>query len=132
VADPRILVVDDEPEVLGVMVDALKQEGYAPRFTSDSREASQLLETTAFDVIVSDIMMPHLNGLQLLEAAKSQNPDVQVVLVTGYSTREVALEALSKMASGYIEKPFTPAQLLAAVREAIWRSRLKRGPAGSG
>ncbi len=131
-ADPRILVVDDEPEVLGVMVAALEQEGYSPRFTSDSREASRLLETTAFDVIVSDIMMPHLSGLQLLEVAKRQNPDVQVVLVTGYSTREVSLEALSKKASGYIEKPFTTAQLLTAVREAIWRWRLKRGPTGSG
>lgn len=130
--DPRILIVDDEPDVLDVMVDVLEQEGYAPRSTTDSREASRLLETTSFDVIVSDIMMPHLSGLQLLEMAKRQNPNVQVVLVTGYSTREVALEALNRGASGYIEKPFHTEQLLASIREAIWRWRLKRDPAGSG
>ncbi|MBI4610624.1 MAG: response regulator [Candidatus Rokubacteria bacterium] len=130
--DPRILVVDDESEVLDVMVDVLKQEGYAPQATTDSREASRLLESTAFDVIISDIMMPHLNGLQLLELAKQQNPNVQVVLVTGYSTREVALEALSRGATGYIEKPFHTDQLLASVREAIWRWRVKRDPKSLG
>lgn len=124
----RMLVVDDESEVLDVMVDVLKQEGYSPQATTDSREASRLLETTPFDIIVSDIMMPHLNGLELLELAKRQNPHVQVVLVTGYSTREVALEALNRGATGYIEKPFHTDQLLASVREAIWRWRLKRDP----
>lgn len=128
----QILVIDDEPEVLAVMVDVLQQEGYSLRSTSDSREASKLLEETVFDVIVSDIMMPHLSGLQLLEMAKRQNPDVQVVFVTGYSTREVALEALNKGASSFIEKPFQTHQLVAAVREALWRRRLKRDPTGSG
>lgn len=130
--DHQILVIDDEPEVLAVMVDVLEQEGYSPRSTSDSREASRLLEETTFDVIVSDIMMPHLSGLQLLEMAKRQNPDVQVVFVTGYSTREVALEALNKGAAGFIEKPFQTHQLVAAVREALWRRGLKRDPTGSG
>jgi CheY-like chemotaxis protein len=98
VRDPRILVVDGEPEVLEVMVDMLEQEGYSPRSTSDNREASRLLEATAFDVIVSDIVMPHLSGLQLLEIARRQNPDVQVVLVTGYATNELAREALERSA----------------------------------
>lgn len=130
--EEQILVIDDEPEVLAVMVDVLGQEGYSLRSTSDSREASKFLEETAFDVIVSDIMMPHLSGLQLLEVAKRQNPDVQVVFVTGYSTREVALEALNKGASSFLEKPFQTHQLLAAVREALWRRRLKRDPSGTG
>lgn len=124
----RILVIDDEPEILSVMVDTLGQEGYSLQSTSDSREAVKLLETTTFDVIVSDIMMPNLTGLQLLEAAKRQNPNVQVVLVTGYSTREVALEALKKGASGFLEKPFETKQLVAAVREALWRQRVKGAP----
>ena len=131
VEDHQILVIDDEPDVLEVIVEVLEQEGYSPRSTSDSREASRLLEATAFDLIISDIMMPHLSGLQLLEIAKRQNPDVQVVLVTGYSTREMALEALRKGASGFIEKPFQTDQLLAAVREALWRRRLKQHPTGS-
>lgn len=120
----RILVVDDEPEVLGVIVDMLKEEGYFPRFTSDSREAERLLRTSKFDVIISDILMPYLNGFQLLRMARLQNPDVQVVLVTGYSSRELALEALKGGASCIIGKPFSNEQLAAAVHDAIGRTRL--------
>lgn len=128
----QILVVDDEPESLSLMVEWLEHEGYVPRPTSDSLEASRLLKTIAFDVIVSDIMMPNLNGLQLLEAARSQNPGVQVVLVTAYSSRALALEALEKGASGFIEKPMTSAAFLDAVRQAILRGQLRRPSTGSG
>lgn len=128
----QILVVDDEPEILSLMVEWLEQEGYVARPTSDSLEASRLLKTIAFDVIVSDIMMPNLNGLQLLEAARSQNPGVQVVLVTAYSSRALALEALEKGASGFIEKPMTSAAFLDAVRQAILRGQLRRPSTGSG
>lgn len=119
-------MVDDDPEVLAMMVDALKQEGYSPRFTSDSRDASELLTIAAFDIVVSEISMPHLSGFQLLETAKRLNTDTQVVLVTGESMREVAFEALKRGASGFIEKPFRSEQLLALVREAVWRWRLKK------
>lgn len=77
-------------------------------------------------------MMPHLSGLDLLELAKRHNPNTQVVLVTAYSTREIALEALNKGASGFVEKPFQTEQLLQAVREALRRRRLKQDATGSG
>lgn len=108
------------------------RNGYVPRPTSDSREASRLLETIAFDVIVSDIMMPNLNGLQLLEAAKRQNAGVQLVLVTAYANRKLALEALEKGASGFVEKPMTSETFLDAVRQAILRGQLRRPSTGSG
>lgn len=123
--------IDDEPEVLEVLVDLLQQAGYSPRATSDSREAVRFLETIPFDVIVSDIMMPHLSGLDLLELAKRHNPNTQVVLVTAYSTREIAREALNKGASGFVEKPFQTEQLLRAVREALRRRRLMEDTTGS-
>lgn len=129
--DRRILVIDDEVEALEVMVELLKREGHSPRFTADSREASALLETTPFDVIVSDVMMPHLNGLQLLEKAKRRNPEVQVVLVTAYASRELAIAGLEKGASGFIEKPFQADSFLTTVRQALWRQRLKQDPTAS-
>jgi CheY-like chemotaxis protein len=122
----QILVVDDEPEILSLMAEWLEGEGLAARSTSDSLEASRLLKTIAFDVIVSDIMMPNLNGLQLLEAAKRQNPSVQVVLVTAYSSRALALDALEKGASGFVEKPMTRETFLDPVRQALVRWRLQR------
>jgi CheY-like chemotaxis protein len=132
VEESRILVIEDEPKVLEVIVDLLQHAGYSTQATTDSREAVRLLETTAFDVVVSDIMMPYLNGLQVLELAKRQSPDAQVVLVTAYSTREIAAEALNKGASGFVEKPFQTEQLLRAVREALRRRRLKQTSTGSG
>lgn len=125
----RLLVVDDEPEILSLMVDVLQGKGYSLHSTSDSLEAARFLETTPFDVIVSDIMMPHLSGVSLLEVAQQRNPNVQVVFVTGQATGDLALAALEKGAA-YIEKPFEPRRLLAAVSEAIPLSQLKKS-AGS-
>ena len=117
----RILVVDDEPDVLAVLVDVFEAAGYSPWYTADGREAARLLETTDFDVVVSNILMPHLSGLQLLKLAKRRNPDTQVLLLTGNFSQEIALEALKGGAIDILRKPFNNDQLLAAVKEAIGR-----------
>jgi len=119
VRDARILVVDNECRVLDVMVDVLREAGYSPRSTSESREAAKLLETSAFDLIVCDVLMPGLNGFQLMEVARRENPDIRVVFVTGYTTPEVTREAVKRGAAGIVEKPFRTEELLAAVRESL-------------
>jgi len=121
VEGPRILVVDDEPDVLAVLVDLFEAAGYSPRYTADSREAARLLEMADFVVVVSNVLMPHLSGLQLLKLAKRRNPDTHVVLVTGDFSQEIALEALNSGAFGILRKPFNNEELLAAVKEAIGR-----------
>ena len=118
---PRILVVDDEPDVLAVLVDVFEAAGYSPWYTADSREAARLLEMADFDVVVCNVLMPHLNGLQLLKLAKSRNPDTQVLLLTGNFSKEIALAALNGGAIDILRKPFSNDQLLAAVKEAIGR-----------
>jgi len=122
-------VVDDEPDVLAVLVDVFEAAGYSPWFTTDSREAARLLETADFHVVVSNVLMPYLSGLQLLKLAKRRNPDIQVVLVTGNLSQELAIEALNGGASGIVRKPFNNEELLAVVSEAIGR-RARSGPAG--
>ena len=117
----RILVVDDEPDVLAVLVDVLEAAGYSPWYTADGREAARLLEMTDFVVVVSNVLMPHLNGLQLLKLAKRRNPDTQVLLLTGNFSQEIALEALNGGAIDILRKPFNNDQLLAAVKGAIGR-----------
>lgn len=129
---PRILVVDDEPDVLRLIVDWLKEEGHVPRSTGDSREAARLLEAGSFDILVSDIRMPDPDGLALLEAARRRNPRVQVLLITGYASRPVALEALEKGASGFIEKPLSRETLLQAVRQAVLRWSLTQPQTDTG
>lgn len=117
----EILLIDDEDDVLSMMADVLREEGWAPVPVSDGEEALQLLTGRPVDVIVSDIMMPRLNGMRLLEVVKRDHADVQVVLVTGYATRELAAEAVGKGACCVLEKPFTNDQLVSAVREALER-----------
>lgn len=116
-----ILLIDDEDDVLSMMADVLKDQGYDPASVSNGEEALKLLETRRFDVIVSDIMMPRLNGLRLLEAVKRQDRDVQVVLVTGYATRELAADAVEKGAFRVLEKPFSNDQLIRTVEDALNR-----------
>lgn len=121
-----ILVIDDDADVLETMVEALIDAGYAPLYATDSRQALKLLDYITFDLIVSDIMMPGLDGLTLLDLVKERNRDVEVLLVTGYGSRHVAELAARKGASGFLEKPLDPDRLLGAVRQVLWRSRLKR------
>lgn len=121
----RILVIDDDPDVLSVMVDALIEAGYTPQWTTDSREAAALLAAGPFDVVVSDVAMAHLNGFTLLRAAKRQDPAVEVILVTGAPTRAMALEALDHGAAGFLEKPFRPEELVGMVHQALWRRQVR-------
>lgn len=122
----RILVIDDMPDLLATLVDALERSGYAAVPADDCRTALRLLEGGGFDVIVSDIVLPWVSGLQFLEMARRLDPDVPVLLMTGYATREVALEALGKGAAGLLEKPFTTDQLLGALRTALARAHLRQ------
>ncbi len=122
----RILVIDDDPDVLSTIVAVLQSDGLAATTTSDPTEAARLLETSTFDVVISDIVMPRLNGLDLLARARRANPDVQVVLVTAYATRDVALDALQRGAAGLLEKPFTTEKLRAVAREALRRAHAAR------
>jgi DNA-binding NtrC family response regulator len=116
---PRILVIDDHPGVLDFMVMALKAAGYAPQGLSDSREALRVLQENRFDLVVSDIVMPYLHGLELLEAAKRQDPSTRVLFVTGYPNQTIVGEALNKGASGIVEKPFEMEEFLAMVRQIL-------------
>lgn len=119
-----ILVVDDDLRMRQLVRDTLAGEDYAPQLCGDSREAARLLAAQHFDIVVTDLMMPHLNGIEILEKARESNPDCMVILVTGYGTVESAVEAIRKGAYDYIQKPFEPDQLLLVVQRAAAHGRL--------
>lgn len=125
--DSRILVIDDEPEVRDAIADLLRAEGFDPETSSDSVAAAGLISTSAYDVILSDIVMPGLSGLQLLSLIKARTPSPDVILFTGFSTRERAMEALERGAFAYLEKPFDVAELLERVKQALWKRKLENG-----
>jgi DNA-binding NtrC family response regulator len=124
VEKPSILVVDDDLRMRQLVRDTLAVEGFESRQCIDGREAAQLLSTQPFDIVITDLMMPYFNGIEILEKARQANPDCLVVLVTGYGTIESAVEAIRKGAYDYIQKPFEPDELLFVVRRAAEHARL--------
>ena len=125
-----ILVVDDAPAMREVLARALTFAGYRVSTASSGEEALTRLEQQEFEVIISDIVMPGVNGLQILEKSRLLDPRVAVILMTGYPTVDSAIAALRSGACDYLEKPFSLDELksrvqrLVQLREETWRERL--------
>jgi DNA-binding NtrC family response regulator len=115
----RILVVDDERSVRLTFSQILKNHGHDVWMAEGAPEALQTLSQHEIDVMVSDICMPGLNGLDLMSLVSSEAPDVVVVLVTGEPTAETAIQALRGGALDYLCKPVSPEELIKAVEEGV-------------
>lgn len=115
----KILVIDDESIVRMSCSRTLTPEGYLVTLASSGNEGLELLEKEAYSLILLDLKMPDMDGIEVLRAIKEKWPDMKVIMITGYSTVETAVQALRLGAFNHIEKPFTPDTLLAAVKEAL-------------
>ena len=105
-ANPVVLVADDDSAILQLMVRRLEKQGLQIHQAADGREALEKLENLSFDLVVSDIYMPGVTGLELLQQAKEGDPQTQVIIVTAGATLENAVEALNNGAFAYLVKPF--------------------------
>lgn len=115
----RILVVDDEPTALKTLRRILEKEGHQVSTYSNPVRALELIKSQPFDVLLSDLAMPHLDGLELLDRAKLAAPDLEVIIITGYASLSGAVTATKKGAYHFLAKPFTPAEVRQAVAEAL-------------
>jgi CheY-like chemotaxis protein len=115
----RILVVDDEESIRDLCARVLSRAGFAVVTAANGEEAVARLRREAFDLIISDIRMPGISGLEVLEAAKASLPGIRVVLITGFGTPEMLGRAQQSGADRILTKPFNPMELLAAVREIL-------------
>ncbi len=122
----RILVVDDERGVVRSCVRILQRQGFTVTGVSESETVPELLRQETFDLLLTDIRMPKLDGLQLLKIAREIDPHLTVVLITGYGTMEDAIKAIRLGAQGFIMKPFEPDDLISAVRDNLARRTLIR------
>jgi FixJ family two-component response regulator len=122
----KVLVIDDEQVVLDSVRRVLEGEGMTVRGALSSREGLAAALGGAFDIVLSDIRMPEIGGMKVLRDIKRAKPSLPVVLITGYATVSSAVQAMKLGAADYIEKPFTPDALVAAVRRAIESAR--QGP----
>lgn len=124
-ARERVLVVDDEPGMLEVCRDSLEVLDDIEVVTEqESRRAAELLRTGTWDLIILDIRMPGLSGVELLGIAREQDPDQPVLMLTAYPTVETAVESMKLGAADYITKPFLPDDLRATVRRILDGRRL--------
>lgn len=121
----RILVVDDEEAIREVVSTLLESQGYECMVASSGRRALPLINETPFDLVLSDIVMPDMNGLELLEQVRGQNNELPFIMVTALHDISTALEAIRRGAYDYILKPFERDQLFLGVRRALEHRRLK-------
>src|SRR5690606_16667197 len=118
----RILIVDDEPNLRKVLGAHLSREGYEVVLAPDGEEALARVEQGGIDVVVTDMVMPKLDGLSLLRLLVSQYPDLPVIMITAHGTVDSAVEALKLGAFDYITKPFERDELKQVIAKAA-RSR---------
>jgi len=120
----KVLIVDDELNMRVVLHAMLKKKGYSVTEAVDGLDALVQLGKESFDVLVTDLKMPRLNGLGLLEAVTSEYPETPVILITAHGTIETAVDALKKGAFDYITKPFDQDELINVIDKAL-RTRMK-------
>jgi DNA-binding NtrC family response regulator len=120
----RILVVDDEEIVIRSCLRILDGDDYRVEAVQDGREALRRIEENPYDVVILDIMMPNISGLEVLRLIKEGHPDVDVIMITGLSQIDTAVEAMKLGAFDYISKPFEPDEIKLVVQRALERRHL--------
>jgi DNA-binding NtrC family response regulator len=121
----KILIVDDEPGVVDWLVEELEAEGFQAQGVTSSRDALALVEARSFDLVISDVEMPELRGMDLLRAVHAARPDQMVVLITAFGSINLAVEAVRSGAADFLAKPFRIEALLLVI-ERVWRERSLR------
>ena len=116
-AKPRVLVVDDEDDLLELVRYNLAKDGYDVECVGSGEQALQSARTNPPDLVVLDLMMPKISGLDLLQQIRSVDDDIAVIILTGYPSIETASASIQHEVSAYIHKPFTPQEF----REVIAR-----------
>ncbi len=122
----KVLIVDDDASILALLEEVLcRDEALSVRTLSNSTQACKLLEEEAFDLLISDLVMPEVDGLRLLEHARSVRPGILVVIITGYASLETTLEAIHAGVYDYITKPFKLEEFQLLVNNAAAHIRLR-------
>ena len=123
----KILIVDDERVALKNLEHIMKKEGYEVVGTQSGSNAIRYLDEQLFDVVLTDMRMEKVDGMQVLKKCRERQPDAEVIMITGYATLEAAVETMKHGAFSYIAKPFRLDEVRKAVQEAVDRVELKKG-----
>ena len=122
----KILIIDDEVGVQELCQRALVKEGHSVKTASSGEEGLEILGREGFDLVLSDLRMPGIDGIKLLKKIKETNPGTEVIIITGQATIETAIEALKGGAFDYILKPFNIGDLVSSSKKCLDYAKLKR------
>ena len=123
---PKVLIVDDERAILDTVEILLRGEGFDAAVAQSGREALERFDDTSPDIVLTDIRMPGVSGLDLLEAVRDRDPEVPVILMTAQASLQSAVKAVNQGAFYYLQKPFSNAELVALCRRAAQVRELSR------
>lgn len=122
----RILVVDDDPSIRNMLEIVLKKNNYDVILATDGREALELLKKKTFDLVISDIKMPDISGISLLQRLKTSNPEIPVIMITAFASTNDAVEAMKLGAEDYITKPFNLEELKMIIEKSLYKKDIER------
>jgi len=122
----KILVVDDESGPRELLEEALSMEGYQVKTAKSGEQACQLIDETSFDLVLTDLNMPGLSGIDLLNKIRQISPEIHVIIITGYASLRSAIDAIRGGAYDYLTKPFQVDELYVVVNNAVERINLIR------
>jgi len=115
----KILIIDDEQEIRKLLGDSLKRHGFEVEIAFDGQEGLEKVKLTNPDLVLCDISMPGLSGVEVLKKIKQFNQDIIVIMLTGYGTMESAIECIKLGAYGHIAKPIELDKLLVLLKEVL-------------
>jgi DNA-binding NtrC family response regulator len=115
----NVLVVDDEKTVCNSCVKILTQEGYNVDVALSGKEALNKVKGNRFDAVIADWKMPEIDGIEVARRIKKENPNIAVIMITGYPSVETSIKAMRSGVSDYVPKPFTPEELSDAMMRAL-------------
>jgi putative nucleotidyltransferase with HDIG domain len=122
----KVMVIDDEELILQLSKDILTNYNYEVRTISDGNEGMGILEREKFDLLLVDIRMPGVSGMDVIKHVRASDKEIPIIIITAHGTLDIATNALRLGAQGFILKPFTPDDLTSAVAEALEKTRLLR------
>jgi two-component system response regulator PilR (NtrC family) len=121
----KILVIDDEEIMREVLRELLRSEGYTAEFAEDGKEGLSMALSRVYDLIITDVMLPELNGIEVLREIKRVNSKLPVIVITAFGSIKNAIEAMKEGAFEYVTKPFDNEELLLLISKALEQSRLQ-------
>ncbi len=122
----KILIVDDDPEILNVIADILREAGYEADKAEDGRKAIRCVEDDFYDLVITDLNLPQVDGMKVLQYVVDQSPETMCVILTGYGTIKGSVEAIKMGAFDYITKPVKSDEILIVVEKALKFRQLER------